>query len=430
MSDYYLRGCLIWPESPEQIRICEGGVLEIRDGRIARVHESFPPADENGKKPELPLRDMGEALVVPPFADIHLHAVQYVNRGLGLDRELLEWLSTYTYPEERRFEDLAYADKVFRALARDLKANGSLYSVIFSSLHRPATLRLMEILEEAGLEAYVGKVNMDQNGGPGLQETAESSLRETEEWLEERLTQHPESRVRPIITPRFIPSCSEALLKGLGELVERYHLPVQSHLNENPAEVAWVQSLCPERKNYLDAYDYYGLLPQDQTIMAHCIHNTPEEEQLLLDRGVRIAHCAASNGNLGSGILRCREYLRRGMKIGIGSDISGGDCLSMQDNLRNSLKASALLGRMTGGKVNPLSFKELFWLATRGGSEFFGTGKGRFEAGADADYLVVDMPNEWSFRPLSPEEKLQKFLFLGKPSDLKAHVLGGQELSV
>lgn len=195
---------------------------------------------------------------------------------------------------------------------------------IFGTIHRQSTEVLMELLEEAGLCAMVGKVNMDRHSPDILRETTEESAEETIQWLADVADKFP--HVKPILTPRFLPSCTDELLEKLGDIQKQHHLPVQSHLSENRGEVAWVQELFPKSKHYGDAYDSFGLFGGENcpTIMAHCVLSSDDEIRLMKERGVFIAHCPESNTNLASGIAPARRYLTEGIPMGLGSDIAGG----------------------------------------------------------------------------------------------------------
>ena len=184
----------------------------------------------------------------------------------------------------------------------------------------------MEELERAGITGYVGKVNMDRNAAPGLlEETTEESRRETLRWLDAcqdfRL-------VKPMLTPRFTPSCTNELMAFLGKLAAERDLPVQSHLSENQAEMAWVRQLHPGCQQYWETYDKYGLW-KEHTIMAHCVHSDRRECDAMRRAGVVVAHCAGSNINLCSGVSPVREMLQQGIWVTLGSDIAGGACLPM-----------------------------------------------------------------------------------------------------
>jgi len=210
--------------------------------------------------------------------------------GTGMDLPLLEWLNAYTFPTEARFADEQYARKQYRALAAELIRDGTTRVCMFSSLHRKATLILMEELEAAGVTGYVGKVNMDRNGSESLQETTEESMRETLRWLDEC---GQFAHIKPILTPRFTPSCTDELMAFLGKLAAERNLPVQSHLSENQAEQAWVCKLHPDCGQYWQTYAKYGLWNQ-HTVMAHCVFSDERERRAMGEAGVTAVHCAGS----------------------------------------------------------------------------------------------------------------------------------------
>lgn len=220
-----LRGNIVHAPEMGRLDILEHGCLVLEDGVITGLYRQLPEELANAE-----VRDFGDRILMQSFADMHLHAPQYPMLGMGMDLPLLDWLNTYTFPTEARFADVDYARRVYRRLATDLITNGTTRVCMFSSLHTDATLVLMDELERAGVTGYVGKVNMDRNGLPGkLQETTEESVRETLRWLDGCHFAH----VKPIITPRFTPSCTNELMAGLGKLANERGLYVQSHLSEN-----------------------------------------------------------------------------------------------------------------------------------------------------------------------------------------------------
>lgn len=161
--------------------------------------------------------------------------------------------------------------------------------------------------------------------------------------------------VKPILTPRFLPSCTDELLEKLGDIQKQHHLPVQSHLSENRGEVAWVQELFPKSKHYGDAYDSFGLFGGENcpTIMAHCVLSSDDEIRLMKERGVFIAHCPESNTNLASGIAPARRYLTEGIPMGLGSDIAGGTRCSIFFAMAEAIRVSKLRWRLVDESLTP-----------------------------------------------------------------------------
>lgn len=307
------------------------------DGVSAGVHESLPDEFKH-----LPVVNCEGHLVTPGLVDLHMHAPQFAFRGLGMDLELLDWLNTRTFPEEAKYTDLDYARDAYARLIAELKNGPNARVCVFATLHLPATTLLMEMLEDSGLVSMVGKVNMDRNSPADLCEAnGDESLADTRRWLQETAGRF--HNTTPILTPRFIPSCSDGLMRGLAELRQEFVLPVQSHLSENPSEVQWVAELCPGTSCYGDAYRRFGLFGGDvPTIMAHCVWSDEAETALLAERGVYVAHCPQSNMNLSSGIAPVRRFLDAGVRVGLGSDMAGGCHSSIFRAMSDAVQASKL----------------------------------------------------------------------------------------
>lgn len=404
-----------------QVQVHEDACLLLEEGKIIEIADGSPNIG-----PDVEVIDHRGKLIIPGFSDVHLHAVQYVTRGLGYDKELLPWLNDYTFPEESRFKDPAYGDRVFSDVVNDLWAAGTLHCAIYSSLHTDASLQLMDKFAKAGLSAYVGKVNMDRNSVESLEETTEESMRETERFLEAAKA-YADQDIFPILTPRFAPSCTDELMRWLGDKALELGLPVQSHVNENLGEIAWVKDLFPQSRNYLAVYEDFDLLPQGRTIMAHCIHNSEEEMRMFKSKDVMIAHCPDSNANLASGIMPAGEMLDAGLRIGLGSDIGGGNRLFIGHAIESAMRLSRLLWAQTDHAFRTISFAEAFHMATAGGGAFFGK-TGAFLAGYSFDALVVDDSSFTRYRPLTPFERLQKFIFAGDDRQILARYRAGRFL--
>lgn len=238
-KNFIVKGNICYSEGPEKIRTTEQGFAVCLDGVSQGVFPRIPEEFQN-----LPVLDFGQNLIIPGLTDLHIHAPQYGFRSLGMDLELLEWLNTRTFPEEEKYADEEYAREGYSIFAEDLKMGATTRVCAFGTIHRRSTEILMDCLEETGLISRVGKVNMDRNSSPGLtEESPQKSLEETLLWLEE--TEGRYENVSPILTPRFVPSCSDELLKGLGEIGREKGIPVQSHLSENQGEIRMVKELCP-----------------------------------------------------------------------------------------------------------------------------------------------------------------------------------------
>lgn len=399
MRNTIFKGDIIYTIDKDKFTIHENSYIIVEDGKVKGITGELEEVYK-----EYNLIDYSGKLIMPGFVDLHYHAPQYPNIGLGMDKELIPWLDTYTFPEEAKYSDLEYSKRIFKSLLNDLWEKGTTRSVVFSTVFKDSTELLMDMFMESGLGAYVGKVNMDQNSNEELTETTEQSLAETKEIILKYKDQS--DLVKPIITPRFIPTCSEELLKGLGEMALQYDIKVQSHINENTSEVAWVGELYPESENYASVYEKFKLFGQTETIMAHCIHNKDKEFELMAKNGIYAAHCPFSNFNLTSGMMPARKHLDMGIKMGLGSDISGGHTLSIPDVIVGAIQTSKMVWLYGGKEDNPLTLSESFYLATKGGGEFFGK-VGSFEEDYEFDALIVEVNEEG----LSLEEKLQKFIY-------------------
>ena len=410
------KGDIIFTRTPGEFESFENGYILIEKNKVKKVCREL---DENYKNMEI--TDFENKMIIPGFVDLHLHAGQYRNIGLGMDKELLPWLETYTFPEEAKFQNTTYAKEVYLEFVNSLLENGTTRSVIFATLHKEATEILFDLLIQSGMGAFIGKVNMDRNSPDYLTEETEKSLEDTEYFIKKY--KNSSELVKFIITPRFIPTCSSELMKGLAELAMKYKIPVQSHLSENTGEISWVHELHPEGENYLDVYDKCGILGQNSAVMAHCVHNDDKEMEIMKKRGVFVAHCPTSNINLSSGTAPIKKYLDYGIDIGLGSDISGGHILSIKDCTAYALQASKIYNMYVNKNTPILKTSEAFYLATKGGGKFFGK-VGSFEEDYEFDALVINDKNP--DRPL--EERLQSFIYSGSSSDIEKRFCAGKEI--
>lgn len=402
--EYLLHGDLCFSKDRMRIETMENGYMHIRDGKIVALYETVPT-----NLSSLELKDYHGKIVLPGMVDLHLHAPQYAYRGTKMDLPLLDWLNINTFPEEAKYENVSYAKAAYTNFVEDLKESPTTRAVIFATLHKEATLELMALLEESGLSTMVGKVNMDRNSPDYLTEhSAEESLENTMAWLREVPKDY--RNCRPILTPRFTPTCSDSLLEGLGRLMAEEGLPLQSHLSENKAEIAWVKELCPDTKNYGESYDRYGLL--GNTVMAHCVHTKEDELRLLMERGTTIVHCPQSNTNLQSGVAPVKHFLNKGAKVGLGTDVAGGANLSMFRAITDAIHASKLRNCLLEEEDSALTLSEAFYMATLSGGQFFGK-VGSFLSGYEADFLVFSRKRK-SVREESLLERLEMLLYTEK----------------
>ena len=407
--DFILKGNLCYSESPERFTTLPGGYVVSVNGVCEGVFETLPE-----RYAALAITDVGDRLVLPGLCDLHVHAPQFAYRGLGMDLELIEWLNRRAFPEESKYSDLAYAARAYDQFVDAIKKSATTRLSCFATLHVPATLLLMEKLEAAGLRGLVGKVSMNRNSPANLCECDETRAgADTEAWVLEARRRF--SKVAPIITPRFIPSCTDALMEKLSAIAKAHDVPLQSHLSENQAEIKWVNELCPEADGYADAYERFGMLGE-KTIMAHVVYPEPEEIELLRRRGVMVAHCPASNMNIRSGIAPVRKLLNAGVRVGLGTDVAGGQTIDMFRTITDAVQASKLYWRLIDQNERALTLSEAFYLATKGGGAFFGR-VGSFEKGYEMDAIVVDDTGLPHPQELSVSERVERAVYL--PGDCR-----------
>jgi guanine deaminase len=419
---------ILFTKEKDHFEVLENGYVLVEDGIVKGVSSNLRELDYEGAK----VTDFGNKLLIPAMNDMHVHAPQVHNQGVAMDLELLPWLQNYTFPEESKYADVAYAERMYRRFIHTQWLFGTMRSVVFATVHTDSTHKLMHLYQEAGMGAMVGKVAMNRNCPDALCEDVDAYVEGQESLIAEAnfslFTLHSSlpPLVRPIITPRFVPSCTPELLKACGELAGKYQLPVQSHLSENVSEIAWVAELEPESENYGDAYNRYGLFGQTPTIMAHCVWTHGKELELMKRNGVMVAHCPTSNFNIASGMAPIRTFLDEGLPIGLGSDISGGHDLNMFRMLVYAIQVSKMQYQQDHSKAF-LTLPEIFWIATKSAGSFFGK-VGSFEPGYEFDALVIDdsvlHPDEYSLL-----HRLERFIYVGDDRQIVHRFCRGQEVS-
>ena len=412
-KSFVIKGNVCQTKKPQELDLHERAFVVCLDGVSKGVFGVLPEEYSN-----LPLYDYGDSLIFPGMIDMHVHAPQFAFRGTSMDLELMDWLNRYTFPEEEKYENLEYAEKAYGMFVEALKKSATTRSCIFATRHRYATELLMEMMEDSGLISYVGKVNMDREASEDLMEkSADISAFTTFGWI--NATKDKFKHTKPILTPRFIPCCTDKLMEELREIQMAYGIPVQSHLSESKGEIDFVKFLRPENSFYGDVYDEYDLFGKNddidtdvKTVMAHCVWSTDEEVELMKKNGVFVAHCPASNMNLTSGIAPIRKYLDLGIDIGLGSDIAGGHSLSIFRAITDAIQVSKMYFRMVNESYKPLVFSEAFYLATKGGGRFFGN-VGSFEEGYEFDAVIMDDRVLAHPQDLNLAERMERAVYLG-----------------
>lgn len=374
----------------------------------------------------------------PGFIDTHCHASQYPNNGIFGKSTLLDWLNTYTFPLEASLKDTAKAKRVYGRCVRKTLSHGTTTAAYYATIDVQSTNLLADICLDRGQRALVGRVCMDTDKSPAWyrDESAEAAVAATRACAAHCAAIDPAAAlVRPVLTPRFAPSCSAELMRALGELAAATGLPVQTHLSENASEVELVASLFPAEfgrgggaGGYAGVYDAFGLLT-GRTILAHAVHLTEGEARLVRERGSKVAHCPCSNSSITSGAARVRWLLDRGVEVGLGTDMSGGYSPSILDAARQAALVSRHVA-MGGDDAAKLSVEEVLFLATKGGAKVVGMeGRvGGFEVGMEWDAQLIGLggvdedggPGEGEeesnvdvFGWESWEERIAKWLFNG-----------------
>ena len=411
---------ILFTPTPDAFQVLERGFIVVNDaGIVEGVFDQLPEEYQS-----LPVNDFGDKLLIPAMNDLHVHAPQYRNQGIAMDLELLPWLNTYTFPEESKYKNLGYAEKMYRRFVHDLWANGTMRTVAFATIHPAASMLLADLFRQAGMGAMVGLVGMNRNCPETLSNSTEEVVRDTQALMEHV---KGDSLVRAIVTPRFVPSCTPDMLAALGCLAKKYNLPVQSHLSENRSEIAWVKELEPESTCYGDAYQRYGLFGDTPTLMAHCCYTEGEELRLMKEKHVFVVHCPTSNCNLASGMAPVRTFLDEGVPVALGSDISGGHHLSIFRVMQYALQISKLKYAESKGKMKFLTLSEVFYLATKSGGSFFGK-VGSFEKGYEFDALLID-DSDLNIDNYSLLHRLERYTYLGDDRQIAKRFCRGKELA-
>jgi guanine deaminase len=405
-------------------------------GRIVSVSAGRPVMDQEAKLTHLLLKP--NQFTCPGFIDTHYHAPQTENMGLGLDYTLLEWLDRVTFPRERSYSTRTEADicHEYNAMVRRLLSSGTTTCVYFGSLQAAANKILAKSVHSAGQRAFIGKVCMDQNSPPEYCESDAENVAGTLELIDAIQKISPDRLVQPIVTPRFAPTCSEGLMRQLGALAKDTSLPIQTHISENKGEVEWVHSLFPDKTGYAAVYDSAGLLTP-KTILAHAIYLTDPEKALIKERSCTVSHCPNSNFSLTSGVLNLRDLLSRGIKVALGTDMSGGYSSSMLDACRQAIIASKCI-HFGDAACKPLSVDEAFSLATICGAQALDAKEllGNFAPNKLFDALVIDLSlnPQIAHSPISGDPAVslraafEKFIFCGDDRCIERVFVNGKQV--
>ncbi len=355
-----------------------GGVL-LAGGKITAVGRS---ADLRTEHPDATVTDYGDALIIAGFVDAHMHYPQ-TPMIASWGKQLIDWLNTYTFPQEMRLSDAGYARQVANTTLDLALAHGTTTLCSFCTIHPGSVDAWFDAAASRGMAVVGGKTCMDRNAPDGLRDTAQSAYDDSKALLDRW---HGKGRATYAITPRFSPTSTPDQLQALGALwSERPDALMQTHLSEQLPEIAWVKDLFPQARDYLDTYESFGLLGA-RGLYGHAIHLEPREIDRLAEVGAAVVHCPTSNTFIGSGLFDMGGMAARQLRIGLATDIGGGSNFSM---LR-TMAAAYEIGQLRGTALHPA---QLMWLATEGSARSLHMGGqiGHLGAGAAADITVLNL---------------------------------------
>ena len=388
--------------------------------------------------------DFKDKIILPGFIDLHIHAPQWPQAGLALDDELSYWLNNFTFPLESKYQDLDYAREVYSDLVKTLLANGTTSAMYFGTIHNEATLELAKICASYGQRGFVGKVVMDDitmNPDFYRDNSTKEAIDNTEKFIldVQTLAKDVFQGVYPVITPRFVPSCTDNALLELGKLAKKYNCYIQSHCSESD----WEHNFIIERfgKRDSEVLDQFGLLT-DKSIMAHGNFINSDDADIFKKQKSSVCHCPISNSYFANAVFPVNQLKKQGLNICLGTDISGGFSPSLYDNIKHTVMASRMLNDGVDNKLDAdnrgtnnarVSVFEAFYLATTGGGEALKLPLGIFKEGYICDFQVIDInsPNNKLPKYLENEEDkhlLQKILYLSTSENIREVWVQGKQI--
>ena len=393
-------GDILFTPSADRLEIHENSYIIVEDGVVSQICEKIPEQYQGAE-----VVDYGDKLIIPAFSDLHVHGAQYVQRGIGMDCLLSDWLNHYTFPQESRFQNMEYAKNCYDAFVDDMLRHGTFHANVFATIHREATNYLFDKMEEKGMYGYVGKVNMDCNSPEFLTETTE---------------------VKTILAPRFAPTCSKPLIDGLGKLAAKYHCGVHTHLVESLWEAQEALNLFPGYGSDAEIYERAGLMDHGPSIFAHVIFPTEEDKRILKKHGSFSVHCPDATVNIIAGIMPLQHMEAEGLKIAMGTDIAGGHGIGIYRQVARAVQLSKLKEFYEPQESKTITITQAFYHATKESGSVFGK-VGSFEKGYAFNALVIDnMEDPWT--KMTAEEKLERFCYIGDDRNIKARYIDGELL--
>ena len=389
---------IVYSEDREHLAVHSDSFIAVENGKVKGIWPVIPEEYLN-----VPVTDHGNGVLIPAFSDLHVHAPQYLNRGLEMDLLLEDWLNKCTFPLEAKYADPA---------------------CVYGTIHSEATSYLIERMDSAGIKGFVGKINMDRSAPADLTEDAEESVRETEALLEKYSGNR---NTKPILTPRFAPTCTGKLLNDLGKLGKKYGVGMQTHLVESLWEAEQARVLFPECSCDTEIYEKAGLMGNGPVIGGHFIFPSEDDIRIMQKYDSSYAvQCPDATISVIAGIMQTGALLDMGMKIGFGSDISAGHHIGVYTQAARAVQLSKLKEFYEPEGNRKISFPEAFWMATKQSGDLFG-GTGSLEPGSVFDALVIDGLSD-AARDLSPAQTVERFCYIGTKENIKARYINGKQI--
>ncbi|SCV00067.1 LAME_0G07316g1_1 [Lachancea meyersii CBS 8951] len=411
--------------------------------------------DPNLKSCEINVVDTFEhqgTFFFPGFIDTHVHASQYPNAGIFGSSTLLDWLETYTFPLEAGLKDLDNARKIYNRVLDKTLAHGTTTASYYTTIDADSSNLMAEICAQRGQRALIGKVCMNQNSPDYYVETLSECQHSLNKVVDHIRNKIKDDKVKPIVTPRFAPTCTSELMAWLGKTAQEHDLHIQTHLSENKKELEWVKELFSESDSYTEVYDSHQLLTP-KTVLAHCIHLSDKELDIIKERKSGVSHCPISNSSITSGECEVRRLLDHEIKVGLGTDLSGGYDVSILATARQALLVSRHLAMKEPDAAKQehlkLSVNDVLFLSSLGGAQVLDMEEtiGSFEVGKQFDTQLIDLNSagtkvdvfdwqyaKWSEKSRDDENKklfedlLAKWLFTGDDRNTVSVWVAGKQV--
>ncbi len=364
-------------EPTDAVTISEAVVID--DGHVAAVGDTRSLTEAH---PDAAIVDHGQHLIMAGFVDAHVHYPQTAMIA-SWGKRLIDWLNSYTFPEEMKFGEITYASEIANRYLDLTVAHGTTTMCSFCTIHPESVDAFFTAAQQRGQRVVAGKTCMDRNAPEGLRDTAQTAYDQSEALLEKW---HGIDRLSYAITPRFSPTSTPEQLEAMGALwAEHPHCLMQTHLSEQTDEIEWVRTLFPDARDYLDTYEKFGLLAS-HGLYGHAIHLEPRERDRLRELDAALIHCPTSNTFIGSGLFDMAGLMKDGHRVGLATDTGGGSSFSM---LR-TMAAAYEIGQLRG---SPLHAAQLLWLATVGSARSLRMDNciGNIAPGMEADLVVIDL---------------------------------------